>query len=320
MAYQLDDQLRETGLETGPKSDSLNCSYIPTDPCPLCPSNSSLDIEKECPSLRSPTSSINQLLVLNDRVDKPVIIACSTLFYGSCEMIDPSTFIPVDYIYNPVVPNDPEKSVVGFFGTDSSGNNLLFVGASYSTRGVEHWRNMVNLISIRDGNTMDLQTNSSSFVRMLPAFTESFQVEFIHGFYHNNYAYFLARHPESSASNIVSTYIIRICGSGKDTTRSFVEIKMACQADGISYSLLKDAVLKPSSSPGDNGTSSMAIYAVFSSSDSDQKSAVCLYDMNTVEQEFLNSILKCFNGEEQNDVHKGPEYIVETAQCVKMVQ
>ena len=91
------------------------------------------------PTHSSPLLFRLQLLLLD--TDSDLLIACGTLFYGSCDRVDLSDITTVaDPAPRriPTVPNDPTKPVVGFFvpaGRLTYDFGGVYVGASYSLRG-----------------------------------------------------------------------------------------------------------------------------------------------------------------------------------------
>ena len=310
--YRLTTELgQRDALETGPHNDSVNCSPSSAGSC--CAGV--LPTDQVCPFEKQPTNSVNQALVLDEK--HRTLIACGTLYQGSCAKIDLNYFNRMDYVYTPVVPNDENRSVVGFIGHNTvHGDGLLYVGASYSSQGLEQYRNAVKLLSARQLNTFNYSHHS---VEILARMRNTYQVRFVHGFQHGNYSNFLVVHRKTLELETPSSFLLRFCnGKTNQLNSSLVEIGLQCSYSGLQYGYLRDAVIAPISRlvtgmdvAGDN-----ALFTVFTESEQPVgKSVICVFrlsDLNTVYQE---SIKSCFGGTGT----RGPEYIVDKAPCIKSV-
>jgi len=309
--YRLAGDLRQDAAVTlGPHHDIVECSDS---------SSFSLD----CTLASETSNSVNQALVLD--TDNGVLIVCGTLYYGSCAKISIADFSAAEYIYRPVVPNDGSKSVAVLIAPGFTGSNLLYVGASYSTRGAVDIRHRVGLFSIRELLTFEIasvETTSKSSVHILPSFHDNFEMHFIRVYHHNDYVYFFFRRPSSLGSSEITSHVLRICTSDHEM-HSIVELRLQCSVNGFIYPYLRDITLTDFSPPlhmqDDSLITGPSLVGIFTSTAEDAgNSALCLYQMagsSGVEFGFLSVIKNCFSG----SGNKGPEYIVDPEICISTV-
>src|SRR5690349_17401355 len=99
--------------------------------------------------------------------DDDVLIACGTLFYGSCERINLDTLsFDTSLPHRPVVPNDPASSVVALYVPSTRVTydfGVLYVGATYSFLGNPTSQSLVNMLSVRKAATMNYLPGAASF-------------------------------------------------------------------------------------------------------------------------------------------------------------
>ena len=299
--YKLSDNLQQdAAVMLGPHRDIVGCA-----------DTSSLSLD--CTLADEPSDSDSQALVLD--TDSEVLIACGTLYYGSCAKINVADFSTAEYVYHPVVPNDGRKSVTVVIAPGFTGSNVLYVGAAYSTRGDVTQK--VGLFSVRDLQTFELasvETSSSSSVHILPAFQESFRMHFIRAFHFNNHVYFFFRRPSSLGSGEITSHVLRICTEDRHM-RSIVELRLECSANSVIYPYLRDMTLADFGPP-EQMQGGATMVGVFTGTAEDAgSSAVCFYRMADVELGFQTVIQNCFNGHGS----KGPDYIVDSEICTDTV-
>jgi len=306
--YKLSGNLRQyASVVLGPHEDIVNCA-----------DTSSLSLS--CTLANVSSDSHSQALVLDP--DNEVLIACGTLYYGSCAKINMADFSSAEYIYHPVVPNDGSKSVTVVVASGFTGTNMLYVGAAYSTRGDKTLRDKVGLFSVRDLQTFELafvEISSSSSVPILPAFQESFTMQFVRAYHFDGHVYFFFRRPVSLESDQMTSHMLRIC-TGDQHMRSVVELQLKCSVNDIVYPYLRDITLitvdPPLQMPDDSSFAGPTLVGTFTSSaDNAGNSAVCLYQVTSVENSFESVILNCFSGHGS----KGPEYIAAPEMCTGTV-
>ena len=306
--YKLSGNLRQyAAVALGPHKDIVNCA-----------DTSSLSLS--CTLANVSSNSDSQALVIDP--DNEVLIACGTLYYGSCAKINMEDFSSPEYIYNPVVPNDGSKSVTVLVAPGFTGTNVLYVGAAYSTRGDAALRNKVGLFSVRDLQTFDIasvETSSSSSVPILPAFQESFAMHFVRAYHVGSHVYFFFRRPVSVESDQVTSHVLRIC-TGDQRMHSIVELQLKCSINDVTYPYLRDIRLidvdPPLQMPDDSSFAGHTLVGTFTSTaDNAGNSAVCLYQMTNVENSFQSVIVDCFSGH----ASIGPDYIAAPLTCTGAV-
>jgi len=306
--YKLSEHLhQDAAVMLGPQQDIVDC----TDGSSFSP---------DC-TLASVTSDSDiQALVLD--VDSEVLIACGTLYYGSCAKINIAEFSAAEYVYRPVVPNDGSKSVVVLIAPSFDDSKLLYVGAAYSTRGNIAFRNQIGLFSVRNLQTFEVasvETSSPSFIQMLPQYQDSFSMNFIRAIHFDRHVYFFFRRTSQQTVGEITSHVLRICTDDR-RMHSIVELRLECSVNNVVYRYLRDITLTHLDPPlhlqTDSSITVPTLVGVFSSGAEDGgNSAVCLYQMSGVEVAFHSVIQNCFDGSGS----KGPEYIVETEQCTQAV-
>jgi len=309
--YKLSGNLQQdAAVMLGPHRDVVDCA----DTSSLSPN---------CTLASETSNSDSQALVLD--IDGEVLIACGTLYYGSCAKINIAEFSTVEYIYRPVVPNDGSKSAVVLIARGFTGSNLLYVGAAYSTKGDDTLRSKVGLFSVRNLETFEIasvETSSKSFIEMLPAFQDNYAMQFIRAYHFSSYVYFFLRRPMSLASGEITSHVLRICTSDRHM-RSLVELRLQCSVNNVVYSYLRDVTLidldPPLQMQDGSSVTGHTFVGIFTSTAEDVgNSAVCLYQItgqSSVEVGFQSVIQNCFRGSGT----KGPEYIAAEESCTGTV-
>ena len=309
--YKLASNLHQDAAVTlGPRHDIVECSDS---------SSFSLD----CTLATETSDCVNQALMLD--ADNGVLIACGTLYSGSCAKVSTADFSVAEYIYRPVVPNDGSKSVAVLIAPGFTGSNMLYVGASYSANEAVAIHDRVGLFSIRELLTFEIasvETASKSSVQILPAFQDNFEMHFIRVYHLNDHVYFFFRRPVSVGSGEVTSHVLRVCTSDREM-HSIVELRLQCSVNDVIYPYLRDITLTDFSPPlqmqDGSSINGPTLVGIFTSTAEDAgNSAVCLYQMtgpSGVESAFLSVIKSCFSGSGQT----GPEYIVNPETCIETV-
>jgi len=304
--YKLDENLQQdAAVMLGPHRDILGCA-------------DAFSFSPDCTLASAASDSNSQALALD--IDSEVLIACGTLYYGSCAKINTADFSAAEYIYRPVVPNDGSKSVAILVAPGFTGSNLLYVGAAYSTVGDDAIRNRVGLFSARNLQTFEIasvESSSSSYIQIRPEYRDSFAMHFIRAYYFNRHVYFFFHRPSSVGE--VTSHVLRICTDDR-RMHSIVELRLECSINGVVYHYLRDITLidfdPPLQMHDDSSITGPTLVGIFTSTSEDAgSSAVCLYQMSDVEVGFQSVIQNCFSGHGD----KGPEYIVEAHPCDETV-
>jgi len=305
--YKLDENLQQdSAVMLGPHQDIVDCT-------------GSSSFSLNCTLAGKTSDSSSQALALD--IDSKVLIACGTLYYGSCAKINTVDFSAAEYVYRPVVPNDRSKSVVILVAPGFTDSNLLYVGAAYSTVGVDALRSSVGLFSVRSLQTFEKasrETSASSFIQILPAYQDNFALHFIRAYHFNGHVYFFFRRPSQQAGEITS-HVLRIC-TGDRRMYSIVELRLECSVNNEVHSYLRDMTLVDFDPPlqvrDDSSVTGLTLVATFTSTAEDTgSSAVCLFQMSDVEVGFQSVIQNCYRG----DGFKGPEYLAEVEPCTETV-
>jgi len=291
----------ESSLDLGPFPDNINCPY---------------KVNEACGTQRTLTNFVPRTLLIDNQTR--VLITCSTLYYGSCFKVNLNNFSPIGYVYKPVIPNDEKKSFVAFVGPGINPEGVLYVGASYSTKGdYADYRNLVGFVSVRNLSLLEIARQEKDFasrIDVLANMRETFHVDFVSGFSYNGYAYFFAMHLD--AKSVLASYALRICEKDK-TLQSFTEISLECTVAGSRFSTLRDMTL---GKLGRRLTDALsvdpdAMFGAFTGAAGD--AAVCVYSMKKVEEAFEKAVRDCFSG--SGPTSTGPSYITGPRPCTKTV-
>jgi len=303
--------LSELGHVSTSGVDNLNCSYDISQPC--CPEG------EQCNYTRSASPNINQALVIDKQNN--ALIACGTLYYGSCErrnLADLSTF---ESRRGPVVTNDERQRVVSFMGPGADKRDIVYFGTPYSSVGLDRYLGNYTLIAARDPSTLNLaygQYANTSAIHVLPNFKQTYPIRFVSGFHRGGYIYFIIERQESSTVDLTRTYILRFCTGDAELLPSLIELQLDCTVDGKNYFFSQDAVVGKYVRRSD-GLEIDALFAAFKSAGGNigggaTNSAVCVYLMNDIDATFKGAVDHCFDGQGS----KGPEYLAPVEQCLKV--
>ena len=303
---------------TGPREDNPEC------PPPLLP----------CELPRAQTSALTKALLVDGQKDE--VVLCTSLFHGQCQTLRGSDItLSTGFASQPVVPNEATASCVMFLAppkeaaltqdatsdssTTSSANRpalsaptVFYVGAEYSSLGNRKYRDLVPSLSRRLLPSLELahrDPEGSSRLTVRPEQRENSQIEFVHGFHHGGFAYFLTTQPkgENSPSDRV-TRLNRIC-EDDDYFRSYVEIPLECGKPGSTSNLLARAASL--TADGDS------LVVSFSPAQSTGKTAseMCAFSVADLDVAFNSTVRNCYAGQG----HVGPQHYHERQACEKAV-
>lgn len=312
--YKLDGELVfKKSLSTGPRDDNLQCPPNPQESCCGSPN------DQTCSIFRKPSNATSIAMVIDKGNDR--LIACSTLYYGSCSKIRLASLEVTEHVYNPVVSNDPNLPPVVFIGqgVDSEGN--LYVASPRSHIGMDEYTHRVPLLATRSLNNFEF-TRPSSFIdlRALPNY-EYFEVLYKFGFEYKKYNYFLSVQRESITSKLLETRISRVCQLD-EKYHSYIELTVECTHGISNYNVLQSAYIEK---PGSNlaralglMTSDDLLFGVFTRDGSSEASAVCSFPMVNIERLFQQVLGSCLNGD-TDTAAIGPEHLANTGWCSRLV-
>ncbi|XP_059161426.1 plexin-A2-like isoform X2 [Physella acuta] len=266
---------------TGPREDNPDC------PPPIVPCNLS----------KVATQSLTKSLVVDP--DNHVIILCTSLFHGSCQVLKLDNITDMtSHTAMPMVPND-QSSCVMLIAPGLNQTNSLYVGAEYSSLGTEKYRDIVPSISSRKLNTLELSyrdTQGGTKMSIKPEFRNNFKVKFVHGFSAGRFVYFITTQRRELKSQEMVTKVSRLCHTDQ-YFRSYVEMQLDCQGRGVAQA----ADVK-----GDQ-------LVVSFSQDINSETSLCVYSMADIDKAFDATVQSCYDG--QGKV--GPAHYERIRTCMK---
>ncbi|GFS09139.1 plexin-A2-like [Elysia marginata] len=280
---------------TGPREDNPDC------PPPLLP----------CDLPRVNTPALTKALLVDGQKD--VVVLCTSLFHGQCQTLRGSNItLSTGFSTQPVVPNDAASSCVIFLkpGEDAgSSPQVLYVGAEYSSLGNRKYRDLVPSLSRRLLPSLELayrDADGSSRLTVLPEQRENFKIEFVYGFHHEGFAYFLTTQPKSKQSSQVVTRLARIC-EADNYFRSYVEIPLECGDAGV----VSDFIARAAAVTADRES----LVVSFSSQGSKKSSKVCNFSIEDLNVAFNTTVEDCYSGRG----HVGPQHYHKRQGCKQTV-
>ncbi|XP_054708062.1 plexin-A2-like [Uloborus diversus] len=266
-------------VSTGPALDSPECPPPPA-PCP--------DVN------RTVAHDRNRILLLTP--EGRMLLNCGTLYQGMCRLHK------ADGIASSILVGSPNETVnfvsgrgstVAFWGSVGNGS-ALYAASTYDDRppSVEPRLRLQEAPPPREGRIR------------LP-------VDYISGFTHGDYAYFLTTQPVSGESTAYETRLARVCQRDPKFF-SYTEVPLACRLGGqpYLYNLASSAHLGVASAALRNrlklGRSGEAVlFVAFVSAlpehgrtvDERRGSVICSFPLAAVETAFANATRDCSKGE-----------------------
>lgn len=281
-------------VDTGPKMDS-----------PLCP-----PAPLTCNRTKHHVNSVTKGLVMD--YERNNLIMCSNVYQGSCQVLDPNNLEQVKVIVNkPMVGHDPSHSDFLFIGPGPD-SNVLYVGTKYNNINfngeLKVYRDMVPHLSSRNLDNFDLTFRNGTRgtdVSLLDSYKMDFYVNFVYGFSHEHFVYFISLQAKSLTDNTMETKIIRVCQKDK-YFNSYIEIPLVCYKNKNNPYIVAKAA--------DFEEKSGKLYVVFEHSTG--SSAVCGYKMADIRLMFDSTTQNCQQGSGQ----VGPPHLHTRQSCQKSVR
>ena len=286
--------------KVGPMFDSEEC-YADPEPCSA-----------------SRTFTSNFINILEINTIHSYLLVCGTAGQGMCKVHFLSD-LKKTYSFN--ITNSAsfvgsKKSSVALFGEPPYGyntdNRMLYVAMATYDRTSEVF--MPYVISTRE--IFINETNSRIQYLLDNSFQESyikphsfttakkFQVEYLYGFEHNGYIYYISIQPVSVDLTQYVTRVVQFCRNDR-VYNTYIETAISCfrgssnKTDkGIEYTLATAAYL---ARQGDEADDILAIsfgkpYTSPKNQSSEYGSVVCNYSMKSLREHFLNLRHRCSNG------------------------
>lgn len=302
-------------VKTGPEYDDPNCLPYEIDLC----------------DKKKLMNSYSKALLI-DETDKR-LIACSSLFQGSCKkywLSDITKFDGDSSRFEYVVANSRTASTVAFIAPGPSldgelttaSPNVMYVGTTYTNIGLKIIRDDIPAFCSRNLNTLrvtykGLSDGTTKFLET--THRTSFYVNYIYGFSSGKFSYMATVQRESTQSDKYITKLIRVC-QGDEKFYSYTEVELVCEYNGAKYNILQAAhKAKPGKYLAEAlliSTTDDVLFATFSIGKVNSKeplndTAVCFYPLKAIKEVFTDNIVKCFKG----SGNTGPDHIVKTNPC-----
>ena len=290
-------------VETGPVYDGADC-----------------DPALECPNM-SLTNNDARVLQIDPRSGH--LLFCGSVKQGLCTMYSLrdlgenwgfSLQNRVNYIGG-------KKDVVAFFGRwggHSHGeSSALYVGVPYDGRPLTMAPKAIAALRLQPLNQVyDLkyvvenqELGVSTSIDIDPEYKSSYIVDYIYGFQHGGFTYFVTVQRENT--NLASDYVtklVRVCENDVGFY-SYTEVQLSCKKqNGVSifFNIAKAAYLGPVGKDFmdkfDVGDSENVLFLVFGKSGpgSDEPlerygSGLCMYEMSSIRRKFTNTQKDCYN-------------------------
>lgn len=211
-----------------------------------------------------------------------------------------------------------DQSTVAFIAPESSSSHednrhVMYVGVSVTTHVDSDAQDTVPIISSRilTSSIFQLKSEPVYFNKSI----RSYNIRYVYGFSSNGFSYFMSTQPKNmeTSHREYITKLVSLCQNYSDYY-SYTEISVDCvnKDQSIKYNLVQAAFVGKA---GDDLAKSIGIttgddvlYAVFSESKDNiptNRSALCIYPLESIRQKFMENIQSCFNGHGS----KGFEYI-----------
>ena len=303
--YQLSKNLAfEFRAETGPKLDHPDCK-----PGTSCPQYT----KKMLPNH-------SRILVINPG---QYLLACGSVEQGMC------TVHSLRDIHNGVVRMDASLKInyvasravsgnAAFFGTGPTriSEKVLYAAHTFDQRPMElSPPTLSSRILKRMGGVYkleyvrnDVSLNSYSKIDIDYRLKDSYVVNYIYGFEHKGFNYYITNQKEDWDSQIYSTRIIRSC-QNDDKYFSYLEVLLICKSPTTteSYNVAQAAYIGKAGTDLARELNIMdtddVLYVVFGKSDIGSRdpvltegTALCVYDMKSVRTAFTKTQIQCSRG------------------------
>ncbi|CAH1783578.1 unnamed protein product [Owenia fusiformis] len=305
------DLHQERAVVLGPVSENKQCLPFPAP----------------CNFTRSEQDTQVKILELHKKLRK--LLVCGDKHQGMCTVHDKNNIEHMNSMSNenPVNFLASQKSVFGFFGTGTSlggHDDILYLGQTYDGRPMEYASLAVSsrtLRQLQNGTYITrfhMHDNTFGFSGrdIHPTLKHNFIVDYIYGFEHQGFVYFLTIQPYKAEdrdtdllgtpSQDVQTRLVRICKEDPFYW-SYVEVPLDCSVDGEIYDIAQGGYL---------GTSGTKLKESFSNNysgdiltvsfgkklddsrktDTSKGSAICVFSMDIIRKKFASVQRTCFGG------------------------
>uniref|UniRef100_A0A8C6QAA0 Plexin b2b n=1 Tax=Nothobranchius furzeri TaxID=105023 RepID=A0A8C6QAA0_NOTFU len=292
MIFQLRPSLHlEARAETGPKEDARTC----TPPASACQDT-------------KPMPNLNKLLLIHP--SNSSLIVCGSRYRGICSLLNLSNVEQQLYYSDSkgertyVTSIEDNVNVVGVMSTyrkDARTFDVFLVGKGYgsldstkliSTRILQDYNEWVVFESIIEASTVQ----TTPFV---PKYLHDFQ----HAFKDSGFVYFLFSRTLDGTDNKNLTYVSRLCEDDQHYY-SHTELQLNCGQKN-KYNKVRAAFV---ASPGKELALAMTeagtygkvnswnkvLFMVASSDDDENKSALCMYPLNSINERLVDIISACY--------------------------
>lgn len=278
----------EATYTTGPEKDSLDCPPQPLD----------------CSHSRADTENDNRVLV--QLGSHPIVLACGTTSQGICSLHQPLRDLniskPMDkrLLVNYVA---SKKSTAAFFGTSNKNKAVLFVGSTYDGRPLEYHPYAVSARFLKQADSFSLRSSDrteASFVNVIERFKKSYIIQYVYGFSHNGFAYFVTVQNKGASLEMFETRLVRVC-EDDGSFFTYTEVPIQCpKDDGLRFTIATSASLGPFGSVPGSKVLAVAFGRPFGGrldvNDPSEGSALCFFDMTRVEEAFRETVVSCNEG------------------------
>ncbi|KAF8783541.1 Tyrosine-protein kinase transforming protein SEA like protein [Argiope bruennichi] len=236
--YHFDPNLKFLGkVSTGPAMDNTSCLH-PSYPCE---------------GRRVPMSDDNRVLEIIHHPERPLLLTCGTLYQGLCYLRSLNLsggFQPrqVGPLNETVGFTAGRASSMSFFGRGFGGQQVLWSAISYDDRPAAYVPPAVSskvIIRNDDGYNFEYAQNSEgqfTGVYFDAQYRRQYKVEYVWGFSHGNFTYFLTNQRLSTESESVESRLVRVCADDP-AFFSYTEVSLKCHHHIDVYNLATAAHL-----------------------------------------------------------------------------
>ena len=261
------------------------------------------------------TKNYNKILLVIQRDRK--LLTCGSVQQGICQMRDlnnltnSQSYMKTRDQY--VAANDERSSTVGFIGSGSDGNQVLYTGITVSGDLIRPAISVASRIIRNNPDKLlrftfkDPFEDRGSFLTVKANMAATYKVHYIAGFSVGNFNYFLTVQKKMNGDTVTNEYISKIsqiCGQDPQFS-SYVEMPLECQGGNKNYNILKGAAIGTpgrvlASQMGMSATDKVLV-ATFSEGSGPNNvqntSGVCLYSFKDIRQKFTQNIRTCYQAQ-----------------------
>lgn len=283
--YKLSTSLQlEADISTGPELDHPSCSPSPGTHC-----------EQE----RTLTDNENQVLVQLGSL--PLVLACGSLWQGTCNIHKPfgNLSVAVSMDRNLTVNYVASRaSTVAFFGTGNQAATL-FAASTYDDRPVNYHPFAVSGRDLDSSYNFKLHWSdryTQSFINVASEpLKKSYRVHYIYGMSHRDFVYFVTVQNSGRSLNTFETRLARVCQEDPSFL-SYTEIPVSCEMEKQRFGIATAASADPTST---NGEKVLVIAfgkpygGQMHTGDPRSGSAVCYFEMGDIVRAFETAVTNC---------------------------